>query len=236
MKNFMKKRVALVVGTLALAAFASMAQAATRLAVQDATGTTDQMVVTDTGQIGVGINAPDAGLHVKGATYPANTVKIEGTGGGGLIEYTDTPLPTSGSRLGYVYFGSRDSSVVPAIPRHATGFFAGASSTWTSTSNPSFFAFETTAPGSITRTERMRIDASGNIGIGTTAPSHKLEIVGGGIRLNNNAAQPVCDSTTAPAMRGTIWFLKGATGFNDTLVICARDAALNYSWKTVTMQ
>jgi len=234
MKQIIKKLA--IVLSVALVCSPMGAMAANKLIVKDATGVIDKMVVTDGGAIGSGTNAPDAGLHVKASTYPANTVKIEGSGGGGLIVYTDSALPTiSSPRLGYVYFGSRDSSVTPAVSRHATGFYAGAGANWTSTSTPSFFAFETTAVGSTTRTERMRIDAAGNVGIGTTAPSHKLEIVNGGIRLNNNAVQPVCDNTTAATMRGTIWFVKGTTGVADTIQVCAR-GAVNYAWKTVTMQ
>lgn len=225
------------VAVLAALALPMVAGAANKLVVNGTDGSTPAMVVTDTGTIGVGTNAPDAGLYIKGATYPANTVKVEGVGGGGIIAYTPftTTYPGSSTRLGYQYFGAIDVSTTPAKPYHATGFFAGASATWTSTSTPSFFAFETTPAGSTTRTERMRIAADGNVGIGTTAPSHKLEIANGGIRFNNNAVQPTCDNTTAAGMRGTIWFVKGATGVADSLQICARNAAGSYAWRTVTL-
>jgi len=237
MEKIAKKGMAALVG-IALVSAAGLAQAETRFAVQDAAGTTDKMVVTDGGRIGVGNAAPNAGIHIKAANYPDNTLKVEGAGGGGIIAYTQyTPLafPTIGARLGYQYFGAINSTVEPPTAIHSTGFFAGADANWSSTSTPSFFAFETTAPGSTIRTERMRVASSGYVGIGTTLPTQKLEVRDGGLRLNNAAVQPACNNSTAPNLRGTFWFVKGATGQPDTLQVCARDAA-NYAWRTVPLQ
>jgi hypothetical protein len=44
------------------------------------------------------------------------------------------------------------------------------------TANGSTMAFQTIQAGTSTSTERMRIDSSGNVGIGTTAPSRKLTV------------------------------------------------------------
>lgn len=44
---------------------------------------------------------------------------------------------------------------------------------------PGRLVFSTTADGASTPTERMRITSSGNVGIGTSSPSTKLEVTGG---------------------------------------------------------
>jgi hypothetical protein len=73
-------------------------------------------------------------------------------------------------------------------------------------------------------TEKMRITAGGNVGIGTTAPSEKLEILGGGIQLNDtmgigfNADIPYKANVTGDRARIYYdWSFFGSTG--DALVI-----------------
>ena len=54
------------------------------------------------------------------------------------------------------------------------------------TTNDGFLAFVT--EGSGTPAERLRVDASGNVGIGTTSMSNTLQVNGNGARLVNSAA------------------------------------------------
>ena len=63
----------------------------------------------------------------------------------------------------------------------------------TSTARGSFITFDTTNLLSAGRSEKMRIDASGNVGIGTSSPGAKLHILGGStgtiietLRLDNS--------------------------------------------------
>jgi len=237
------KRIFVLASLIVVCEFAGTVMAADKLIVMDSAGTQNKFVVTDTGRVGISnasVPITDAGIYVKGSTYPDNTIKVEGTGGGGFIAYTPytaLSFPTTGARLGFQYFGAVNSSVSPSTVLHATGFFAGAESNWTASSTPAYFAFETTPASSTTRVERMRISSNGNVGIGTGTgtPTQKLEIKDGGIRLNNGAAQPTCDNTNAPNVRGLIWFVKGGTGVADSLQICTRDGA-NYAWRTINLQ
>ena len=80
--------------------------------------------------------------------------------------------------------------------------------------------------------EYLRITNDGNVGIGTTGPSQKLE-VNGGVRMNTTTSRPVCGEAT----RGLMWFVRGeGVGINsskDSLQVCARDAGGASAWRVV---
>ena len=228
MRKITKNGIALLLGAVALASLSSVAQAETRFAVQNAAGTVDMMEVTDSGTIGVGVATPAAGIHLKGTAYPNNVIRAEGnevTQGAGYVGYTvrtDGQLPLLNDRLGFFLFGT----VSGATPLHASGVSTSAEAAWTPTSTPAYFSFLTTPLNSVTRAERMRITGSGNVGIGTTAPTQKLE-VNGALRLNTTLARPAtCDVT----QRGVIWLTQGNSTTADALEACVKDASGNYAW------
>jgi hypothetical protein len=242
MAKFTKNGVALLVGTMALVALAGLAQAETRFAVQDAAGTTDKMVVTDTGYIGVGTSTPTSGIQTKGSTIQASQIVSHFIGtdpnsSGGYLAYRNnlsgaTPiLPKKNDRIGYMLFGGLAAD---NTARNAAGLVGYADADWANTSIPAYFLFELASPTSGTgRLERMRISSTGNVGVGTPTPTQKIE-VNGGIRFNPAVTNStpvlpvkpaVCDST----VRGTLWFTMVSTG--DLLEICMKiDAAGNYNW------
>ena len=113
----------------------------------------------------------------------ARSMYTSANGGGGLLlrhNNAGGALPASGDRLGFLVFGS-DGDLVgsnggPAL--NSASLESRAEAAWSLTSYPSYLYFATTPVGSISRTERMRITAAGNVGIGVTAPSQKLEVFG----------------------------------------------------------
>ena len=69
---------------------------------------------------------------------------------------------------------------------------------------------------------------NGNVGIGTTSPTQKLEI-NGGMRLNTATAKPTCDA----GIRGTLWYVQGGAGVADTVEACIKNAGDSYLWQTL---
>ncbi|WP_374073545.1 tail fiber domain-containing protein [Bdellovibrio bacteriovorus] len=129
----------------------------------DTSALTERMRVSSNGNVGIGTTSPAAPLHVSAAL-----------GQSGIWSNSKT-LPTAGTqRMGVVGFGV-DGETSSGQAR-IEGF---ASKAWTSNSDtPAYLSFSTTPDGATAYVERMRINPNGNIGIGTTTPSEKLNVQG----------------------------------------------------------
>jgi hypothetical protein len=123
------------------------------------------------GFVGVGTTTPQHRLHVEGASNHAIFVSTTNPGaasGSGTIAYMKGLPTAAGNRLGFSLFGSRGGA---EFSYNTAGMSAFAGDAWTAgASHPSYLSFETTAPGTVTRAERMRINPEGNVGVGTTSP------------------------------------------------------------------
>lgn len=231
MKKWKKIRTSMIISAISALGCFSHAAAADKLIVKGSDGT-DKFVVKDTGAIGLGTNAPSGALHAKGSTVPTTqfltqwvgTNKNSGGGFVGTYNGTSGTLPTAGDQLGYFHFGSFNGA------SRVTGgrLSARAEKDWSSTSLPTYLTLDTAPENSTGMVERMRIASNGNIGIGQPNPQQKLE-VNGGVRLNTSTTKPTC----AEAIRGTLWFTRGAVGYADSLQVCIKQADENYIWKNV---
>jgi hypothetical protein len=185
-------------------------------------------------RMGVGTLYPEATLHVaesNGSNPNRGIINAQSDDTSTAASFLflksrgtiDAPTPPlNGDAIGALHFGAFDGSTYqfvatvrsvingPVSPGSVPGEL------WFHTGSNSSDNFA--AP-------KMIIDTAGNVGIGTTAPSQKLE-VSGGVRLNTTDLQPSCGSST----RGTFWVNQGISG--DTVQVCILSGG-SYVWRTI---
>ena len=119
------------------------------------TGGSERMIIDETGDVGIGTTTPNSQLHVSGGP-----VKIETTGGNSASTYA--------TRQAVLTFNRDD--IPTSWTNKITTSFSGTAIEHT-------LNFEL-ATGQNTDTTVMTLNALGNVGIGTTAPTQRLDVNG----------------------------------------------------------
>jgi hypothetical protein len=147
--------------------------------------------ITSSGSVSIGTTSPGGAklLVIGNSTSTAwftNTAASSSGAGAGMIGFSDDGAAlASGDRMGFFLLGgARDASHTMS---NSAGIGGYAAENWSGTSSASYLTFETTSTGTTTRSERMRIDSAGNVGIGTTSPGAKLHVYGNA-RVGDGAA------------------------------------------------
>ena len=143
-------------------------------------GTTFNMFINSTGNVGIGTTSPDALLTVAGANQA--TGAAFNTYGNVLIYSTDSYAQNKGGALS---LGGKYNSAGTPIATFAR--IHGKKENATVDSTAGYLSFETVPEATATLTERMRITSTGNVAIGTNAP---LDTYIGRtvLTINNNGA------------------------------------------------
>jgi hypothetical protein len=130
----------------------------------------ERLRVTNAGDVGIGTNAPNSKLHIKGSSALSNLGQIV------LIQddINDDSVDLGGTLglTGIVNGNHRTLGVIKAGKEDAGTSFSG------------YLGFFTRVNGVGDAQERIRITSSGNVGIGTDAPSQTLD-VNGNVRFRN---------------------------------------------------
>jgi hypothetical protein len=130
------------------------------------TNSTQRMRIDSSGNVGIGTSSPESTLEIsKNDQTNGATLSITNAFNGGSW--------SSGDTIGKIDFRTDDVSTTEPVRASIKVFddLSGGSNTY-----PYASALSISTTLSNTATERMRIDSSGRVGIGTSSPSAKLEI------------------------------------------------------------
>ena len=135
------------------------------------------------------------------------TINASNSGSGGLVQTADAS--------GVLALQTAGVTAVTIDASQRTAFVAGtaalpAITTTGDTNTGIFFPAADTIAFSEGGAEAMRIDSSGNVGIGTSSPSYKLDITGSTARIYNDSAKLLLERPTN-SRSGSI-SLTGSTG------------------------
>ncbi|WP_162826965.1 tail fiber domain-containing protein [Pseudolabrys taiwanensis] len=136
------------------------------------------------GNVGIGTATPAERLEVftdANAVPPRIFLTTVGVGSPGFIgRRADGSVGSLAAIAGadeyLAYFGGRGYNGSAWTSAAASFIGMLSSQAWTTTANGSYMNFYTTPNNSTTSAERMRIDASGNVGIGTATPGTPLHV------------------------------------------------------------
>jgi len=139
-------------------------QASRNLEISDSDGTGTVMTIDTLGSVGIGTDSPSSKLETKDGDIRVTTLNSFSKFKSGRAS-----IPSSeGFNLGGILFEAYSTGTTYTSGAAIESYSDGAA--WTSTSAPSYLSFQTVSSGSTSLSERMRINSSGNVSIGTVTP------------------------------------------------------------------
>jgi len=128
---------------------------------------------------------------------------------------SDSTVSVPGRPIGGIKFGASISNQM--VQAGFFGAFLSESGTFNDTSKPTDFRFYTNPNGAIIPTEKVRITSEGNVGIGSTLPTQKLDVngsvaIGASIYDSNGSSGTDGQVLSNVAGIGVSWVDGGAAG------------------------
>lgn len=192
---------------------------------------------TNTGNVGVGTTTPGAKLTVSNNTQPApsgqpgTAMQIVGANGSTvrlLVDAFGAAMPSidmrranstalspsglfNGDGIGQITWQGYGATSYNAASR--AKIYVGAAENYTDTAQGAFMTFSVAPRGGITAAEAMRIDATGFVGLGTTAPAFRLDVQGGSINSSGGLCIAGDCKTAWSQVGGSQWSNNGTNIF-----------------------
>lgn len=156
------------------------------------TDSTVKMFIDTDGKVGIGTTSPESKLHIYDASSAVlrvesdNTVELDISrhttdGYGGILDFYKTrgskasrSIVAQNDDLGAIRWSAYDGN----SDEYVALILAEVDNTPGDEDMPTRMLFKTTPDGSSTAVTAMTIDSTGNVGIGTTSPSYKLQVAG----------------------------------------------------------
>lgn len=173
------------------------------------------------GNVGINDSIPNTALTVKGKVYEEAVINIKNDYASCVFSYAAGDMPFYNAS--YVMNRSRGTVDFPlnlvegdrvgglfARPfidgqyRRSAAIHMYVGSSPGINSFPTNIRFETTGTNEVDRTERMRIDENGNVGIGTSEPEARLEVADGDVYISDIKSGIIMKSPDGSCWRGTL--------------------------------
>jgi len=180
------------------------------------TGGTTKMTITSAGNVGIGTASPQYLLDVNGTTHQTGAAAFENaaaSNSGPTFSFWKSrnyAAVQSGDELGFISFYGHDGTGVYRSA-YVAGYADAAPASGTHTVQGRL-TFNTTAAGASDSTERMRIDSSGNVGIGQTSPGSLLHITDSNRAVGSAQANVQIQSSTTGIDNGGNLVFSGEDG------------------------
>ncbi len=152
------------------------------------------MEVGPTGNVGIGIASPSANLHVYSSS--SSVVRIESTSASALASFIVTG-PTGFVDTRWVDTAGPNINLLNT-PSTAVIRTTGSGLTFINASGSGYVRFAT--GGAAPTNERMRIDSTGKVGIGTTTPATKLDVNDNSIVIEQSQTPATSSSACTTGM------------------------------------
>ena len=192
--------------------------------IQMATAGSVRAYITSTGNVGIGTTSPSARLNVSGGDMTVDNtstvylrLNATNTSNPSVIIQATQPNGSSSPPMGELRWDNN-----PGATGVKLVYYSGYTENSLKLDGSNFIVINTGQ-------ERMRINSSGNVGIGTTGPSSKLQ-VNGGVQLANDYAPPSASKV------GTFRYRSASTGmgtYASYVDMCMQTGTSTYAWVNI---